>query len=103
LEKPYADAAFGAAQGAVFGPVRTQSGWNVGVVTAIQPSVPADPAALHEPLKQQLLLERQGERWREFLGGELAAADVRYADDFLPADPDSLPSTPTAMVPGAPR
>ncbi|MCE3554472.1 peptidylprolyl isomerase [Pseudonocardia sp. RS11V-5] len=103
LEKPYADAAFGAGQGAVFGPVRTQSGWNVGVVTAIQASTPADPARLHEPLRQQLLLERQGQRWRDFLGGELAAADVRYADDYQPADPAALPSTPTGITPGAPR
>ncbi|MCW2720795.1 peptidylprolyl isomerase [Pseudonocardia sp.] len=101
LEKPYADAAFAAAQGAVFGPVQTQYGWNVGMVTAVLPSTPAVASAVHEPLRNQLLMERRGAAWRSFLGGELADADVRYAPDYAPADPDGIPSTPSALVPSS--
>jgi peptidyl-prolyl cis-trans isomerase C len=101
LEKPYADAAFAAAQNAVFGPVQTQYGWNVGMVTTILPATPAIAGAVHEPLRNQLLVERKADAWRAFLGGGLTDADVRYAADYTPADPDGLPSTPSALVPSA--
>ncbi|WP_433503177.1 peptidyl-prolyl cis-trans isomerase [Pseudonocardia halophobica] len=100
LEQGFADAAFAAPQGGVFGPVQTTHGWNVGVVTAIQPGAPADPAAVREPLKAQLQAERRNDAWRSFLGARLADAAVRYADDYLPADPDGLPEAPTATPAG---
>jgi peptidyl-prolyl cis-trans isomerase C len=99
LEAEFATAAFAAPQGSVFGPVRTSHGWNVGVVNAVTLGAPADPAALHEPLRAQLLAERRNDMWRDFLGGELAAADVRYAEEYRPADEDALPPAPTAVAP----
>jgi peptidyl-prolyl cis-trans isomerase C len=100
LEQGFADAAFAAPQGGVFGPVQTTHGWNVGLVGAITPGAPADPAALHEPLKGQLQAERRNDAWRSFLGGRLAGADVRYAEDYLPADPDGLPDAPNGTPGG---
>ena len=101
LEKPFADAAFGAPQGVVFGPVQTSHGWNVGVVTAVQAAVPADPKTVREPLRTTLLLERKADVWRAFLADLIAAADARYADDFRPADPDGVPAVPTGANPAA--
>lgn len=99
LEKPFADAAFGAQPNAPFGPVRTQHGWNVGVVSSVQPSVPADLQTVREPLRQRLQGERTAEAWRTFLGTRADDAGVRYNDDYLPADPDGLPADPSALAP----
>ncbi|OLM09290.1 PpiC-type peptidyl-prolyl cis-trans isomerase [Pseudonocardia sp. Ae707_Ps1] len=54
LEKPFADAAFGAEPNVPFGPVKTQHGWNVGVVSEVQAAVPADLQTVREPLRQRL-------------------------------------------------
>ncbi|WP_214364759.1 peptidyl-prolyl cis-trans isomerase [Pseudonocardia sp. H11422] len=99
LEQEYAAAAFAAAEGSVFGPVRTSHGWNVGLVGAVVPAAPADPAALREPLRAQLLAERRNDAWRAFLSDALANAGVRFAENYRPADPDALPPAPAPVGP----
>lgn len=98
LEPGYADAAFGAEQGAVFGPVRTQHGWNVGTVLRI---VPGDPLAFDDvgdTLVRAITARRQLDAWRAWLGDLLEDADVEYAAEFEPDDPTSPPS---GVQPGA--
>lgn len=101
LEPGYGDAAFAAAKGAVFGPVRTQHGWNVGLVRAVIPSQPAEFAAVADDLRQALQDEAYLQRWRSWLKGMITSAGVRYAEEYRPADPDAPPDV-TPDRPGAP-
>ncbi|MBK0870857.1 peptidylprolyl isomerase [Saccharopolyspora sp. HNM0986] len=99
LEDGYAKAAFQPPQGVPFGPVQTQHGWNVGEVLGVHPPVPAVFEQVRDQLKQQLTYEKTMDRWQKWLGDRLRAADVSYADDYRPADPDSPPK----VAPGKPE
>lgn len=92
LEAGYAEVAFAAPVGQVFGPVETASGWNVGVVTAVLPGRTVDYAEVAEPFANLLLMEAQSAAWRDWLAGLLEDADVEYSDRFRPEDPSALPS-----------
>ncbi|NKQ54251.1 hypothetical protein HFP15_15290 [Amycolatopsis sp. K13G38] len=94
LDPGYASAAFGAQNGAVFGPVQTKSGWNVGQVTRIQAAVPLSFDQLKDAIKAQLDNDAKMAIWRDWLGGKIKDAQVRYASPYLPADPDSPPQQP---------
>lgn len=103
LEEAYADAAFGAAKGAVFGPVRTSHGWNVGQVTEVVAARPVSYADVEDELVERLTAEDRLEVWRDFLAERLEGADVEYADGYLPDDPDAPPAdvTPSGSPSGA--
>jgi peptidyl-prolyl cis-trans isomerase C len=92
LESGYAEAAFSVDSGSVFGPVETEHGWNVGQVVKV---VPGRPLAFDD-LRKQLLVDLHNkellESWRGWLADRLDDADVEYADDYRPADPDEAPS-----------
>lgn len=92
LEKDYGSDAFDAAAGEVFGPVKTQHGWNVGRVEKVLPAEPVEFAKIKDDLKTQLRSEAALERWRGWLREAIADAGVRYADDYRPADPDAPPN-----------
>ncbi|MGH2601298.1 MAG: peptidylprolyl isomerase [Thermocrispum sp.] len=53
LEKEYAKAAFETGEGELFGPVKTQHGWNVGRVTKIIPGEPAKFDAVKDDLNER--------------------------------------------------
>lgn len=92
LQGAYADAAFTAGQGDLFGPVRTQSGWNVGQVRTVVPAhVPSLPA-VRTSLRQELLSEARNKVWSSWLREQIDADGVRYNDAYRPADPDAVPS-----------
>ena len=91
LEKPVADAAFGVAQGAVFGPVQSRYGWNVGKVESITPAVPLSLDQVKDQLKAELTDERKLAVWRPWLSQRIHDAHVVYADQYRPANPDKLP------------
>lgn len=93
LEKPYADAAFKARDGSVFGPVQTQDGWNVGQVVKVVPGRPLAYDQVKTQLADELDAERRSPVWSAWLGGRLKAAHVEYAREFRPADPLSPPKT----------
>ncbi len=92
LDPTYAEVAFAAEKGTPFGPVQSAFGWNVGLVTAVTPGKKLSFADVKATLLTALTTQAQGKVWQEFLGGLLADADVTYADDYRPADPDGLPS-----------
>ncbi|HJQ47072.1 MAG TPA: peptidyl-prolyl cis-trans isomerase [Amycolatopsis sp.] len=101
LDDAYAKAAFAAPAGAVFGPVQTQYGWNVGKVASVVPAVPAQFDAVQAQLKQQLINEQAMSRWQDWLTQQIRAADVRYADDYRPQDPDAPPPSTLNGQPSA--
>lgn len=103
LEESYADAAFAAREDELFGPVKNQHGWNVGQVTAITPSRPAEFAAVKDDLKQRLHAEAALTTWRSWLHDAIADAKVAYADEFRPADPDAPPKTSPVDPADGPR
>lgn len=89
LEKAYGEAAFHAARGEVFGPVRTTDGWNIGRVVEIERSAPLTLATVRDDLREQLDTERRLRAWRQWRETALAGADIRYADDYRPTDDDN--------------
>lgn len=104
LEQGYGDAAFGTAQGGVFGPVQTQHGWNVGTVLRVTASVPAQLDAIRDRFRASLEVERSTAQWRDWISQRITDADVDYADDYRPADPEAAPDAAGApAAPGGPR
>lgn len=100
LEPGYAGAAFSAGKGQTFGPVRTQHGWNVGIVRTIAEPKPADFDAVKEELTGQLHAEAALTEWRSWLRDAIADADVQYAEEYRPADPDAPPAAVDRLTPG---
>lgn len=92
LEPGYAKVAFAAASGRVYGPVETEAGWNVGQVVSITKGQKTQYATVRDALAQQLLLERRSAVWKSWLKAQLDRADVRYAGEYQPSDPDRLPA-----------
>lgn len=92
LEPAYAGRAFGDVRvGGYFGPVKTQHGWNVGQVVQIDRARPSSFDGAKGELRQDMERERRLKAWRLWLGDQIRAADVTYADEYRPADPDALP------------
>ncbi|SNR60325.1 peptidyl-prolyl cis-trans isomerase C [Haloechinothrix alba] len=91
LESDYAGAAFGAEPGDVFGPVQSQGGWNVGKVTEVEEATQLSFEEVQDDLKARLDRNAQVELWREWLGDKIAAADVEYASQYRPDDPEAPP------------
>lgn len=98
LENRYADAAFRAGAGELFGPVRTQHGWNVGRVDRVLRATPARFAAVRGALRETMVAEESVEAWRSWLADVIADHDVIYADDYRPDDPDAVPDIDQADV-----
>lgn len=92
LDPAYAEAAFSAAEGEVFGPVESDYGWNVGMVKEVVEGKAYAFADVKQTLLESLTNTAQLDAWREFLRDHLADADVEYAADYEPDDPTSLPS-----------
>jgi peptidyl-prolyl cis-trans isomerase C len=102
LEPGYARAAFAAPVGSIFGPVQTGSGWNVGRVDEIRPAVPRTYEQARDEVVQTVRGTRTADTWNAWLTTQIDAADVRYADDYRPADPTSAPPPPSGE-PAGPR
>jgi peptidyl-prolyl cis-trans isomerase C len=92
LDSGYAKVAFAAASGQPFGPIKTQYGWNIGEVVKIVPASPAVYSAVKSSLHDQMVLARELDIWRNWLGGEIRNAHVRYAPTYQPADPNAAPT-----------
>ncbi|MFI5627009.1 peptidyl-prolyl cis-trans isomerase [Nocardioides sp. NPDC051685] len=91
LEKGYADAAFAAPKGEVFGPVQTTYGWNVGQVVNIVSSKPVGFDDVRKEIEERLTAEKKLKVWRDYLKKALKNAEVEYADDLRPANPTAPP------------
>lgn len=92
LEPAFAKAAFTAPDRAVFGPVRTRHGWNVGQVAGVTPAKPLSYQQVAQQLRVALGDERKLNAWRSWLTEQIKAADVEYAADYRPRNPDAPPS-----------
>lgn len=91
LDAAYAEEAFTAERGRVFGPVKTEGGWNIGRVEGV---VAHQPAAFEDVKAAVMLAElnqRKSKDWRTWISKQLEAADVEYADSYRPKDPFAAP------------
>jgi len=101
LAAGYADAAFEAREGTVFGPVRTRHGWNVGQVAGIIPATELPFDQVKDRIRESLRSQKVLAAWRAWLAAQITAADVEYAADYRPVDPDAPPPGPASpLVPG---
>ncbi len=96
-----ADVVFRTAPGTSYGPVRGSQGWNVGIVTRIEPAASATFAGVQARLRTQLQSERVQATWSEWLAGRLRDADVRYERDYRPSDPYDVSAWEQSGVEGA--
>lgn len=103
LDPAYADVAFEAAAGATFGPVETRFGWNVGEIVAISDEAPMKYADVKDELRAALMSERQLTMWREWLAERIKHADIVYADEYRPEDPEAPPMPVTPGETDLPR
>lgn len=92
LEEDYAAAAFSARQGQLFGPVRSQFGWNVGTVVAVKDARIPELSEARDQLEQALFVEAQSDVWRAWIRERLKTAEIEYAADYRPSDPLALPA-----------
>ena len=92
LDPAFAEQAFAADSGAIFGPVQTQFGWNIGRVVSITPARALELDEVAADLKTELENKARLTTWRAYLGKLLKSAEVEYADKYRPDDPDAAPS-----------
>ncbi|MGH8999302.1 MAG: peptidylprolyl isomerase [Acidimicrobiia bacterium] len=98
LEPAFSQAAFAAAVGQPFGPVRTRFGYHVGLVTEVLPPRPLTEEEATAALREQMLAERKLAAQRAYTAKILADADVCYAERFRPADPTAPPPAPAPGI-----
>lgn len=96
-----ADVVFRTGAGKAYGPVRGSQGWNVGVVTRIEPAASATFAAVRARLRTQLESERVQATWSDWLAGQLRDADIRYERDYRPSDPYDVSAWEQSGIEGA--
>jgi len=92
LESDFADAAFATDKPGIFGPVESQHGWNIGRVVEIIAEEKLDYDDIKDELPVKLTQERLAQAWSEWLEKELSDAQIKYADDYRPKDPDTAPT-----------
>jgi peptidyl-prolyl cis-trans isomerase C len=92
LDQGLADAVFGAAPGALVGPLPLQQAWVVAQVTEVRPGTPLTLDQARDGLRAQLGVERTGAVWNGWITDRLRDEDVEYAEDYRPADPLSAPA-----------
>lgn len=94
LEKPYADTAFSAPAGSLFGPTQTVSGWNIGKVVEVRPQVPLSFEQVHDQLAAWLRARKAQQIWQAWIDEQVARAEVTYADEYRPAEPHAADQGP---------
>ena len=87
--------------GGAYGPVQGDQGWNVGVVTRVEPATTATFAAVRTRLRSTLESEAVQSRWSDWLAGRLHDADVRYERDYRPSDPYDVSAWEQSGIEGA--
>lgn len=101
LERPVGHAVFDAPARGTYGPVKGEFGWNAGLVDRILPPEPAEFDEVRDSLRETLRAEESLDRWRGWLAERIRAADVEYAPDYRPADPDAPPAVNAPGQPSA--
>jgi len=86
MVKPFNTAAFSLKIGTVSAPVKTQFGYHIIEVTKRTPASNMTLAQATAQIKSTLLYTQQTAAWDKWLKGAVAAAGIKYATGFNPAD-----------------
>jgi peptidyl-prolyl cis-trans isomerase C len=85
LQPAFANVAFAASPGVIFGPVQTTAGYDIGRVLAIKRAAAPTFAASAAQVSQWLQAEQQTQRWTAWIAKQTAAANIRYAPMYRPS------------------
>jgi peptidyl-prolyl cis-trans isomerase C len=99
LDPAFAEVAFSAAEGGLFGPVKSEFGWNVGKVGTVVAGRSSTFASVEERVTDDLRSGRGLAAWRDWLRDQIRHADVDYAAVYRPAHPDELPADTSVVNP----
>lgn len=91
LIAPFAAAAFSAPVNTLFGPVHDQLGWEIGVVTQINPGHPTTFSQARAELSDYVVVTTEQQRWDRWLGRQMAASGLTFAPAYRPSRPDAPP------------
>jgi hypothetical protein len=108
LERPLEQAVLATKPGQATAPVRTSSGWQLAVVTRLEPAAVLPLASARPLVEAQLRDEARVGQRRTLRAALLAAANVRWQpplDVLLPPTDLALPAAPTSdtVPPGVPQ
>lgn len=88
LADGYAQVAFSAPPGELFGPVESEHGWNVGQVLEVRPGGKQSFEQVKDQLRAALESKEKLDFWHRWITERIHEADVSYADEYRPANPD---------------
>jgi peptidyl-prolyl cis-trans isomerase C len=81
----FEEAAFGAEQGEIVGPVKTQFGYHILEVTDAKPKQTRDLSEVESQIRSQLSSEKQQEEFTKWLDEQKKQRDVKYLEGYKPA------------------
>jgi len=81
----FEEAAFGAEQGEIVGPVQTQFGYHVLEVTEIKPKQTRPLSEVESQIRAQLATEKQSTEFTKWLDEQKKQRDVKYLEGYKPA------------------
>jgi parvulin-like peptidyl-prolyl isomerase len=81
----FEEAAFGAKQGEIVGPVKTQFGYHVLEVTDVKPKQTRPLSEVKSQITAQLSSQKQSEEFSKWLDEQKKKRDVKYLKGYKPA------------------
>ena len=82
---PFEEAAFGAKEGEIVGPVKTQFGYHILEVTDTKPKQTRPLSEVEPQIKSQLASEEQSRAFSKWLDEQKKQRDVKYLEGYKPA------------------
>src|ERR687890_1309751 len=82
---PFEEAAFGADEGEIVGPVKTQFGYHLLEVTDKKPQQTRPLSEVEPQIRSQLASEKQSEAFSKWLDEQKKKRDVQYLEGYKPA------------------
>jgi peptidyl-prolyl cis-trans isomerase C len=82
---PFEEAAFGAKEGEIVGPVKTQFGYHILEVTDTKPKQTRPLSEVEPQIKSQLASEEQSKAFSKWLDEQKKQRDVKYLEGYKPA------------------
>jgi parvulin-like peptidyl-prolyl isomerase len=82
----FEEAAFGAEQGEIVGPVQTQFGYHLLEVTEIKPKQTRSLEDVESQIRSQLATEKQSEEFSRWIEEQKKQRDVKYLEGYKPPD-----------------
>ena len=82
---PFEEAAFGAEEGEIVGPVKTQFGYHLLEVTETKPKQTRPLSEVEPQIRSQLASEEQSQAFSKWLDEQKKQRDVKYLEGYKPA------------------